>query len=473
MRVALLRQAQRFLSALALGDVGGGAGPAHDLALCVAEADAVQVVPAHLAAHQHAQLHGEARAAAGEEFLHRALPLRAVFRMKRRPLHKAGAVRKPGARCEAPHLQQLGREIERVARDIPVPEAGLGREHRPLVAFLGFAQRLLGTLARGDVGERAGHQGRRAFRVRKDLCPGSQPAHFPHRVDHPILHVEAARTAREARLDRVLGALTVFRMESDLRPEAGAGINLHLIGNAEQLAGARRDIHPVARWTPFPDAVRRSFERTRVALLGVAQRVLDALAIRDVAHRAGDPCGLVIGVEKNLAAAAQPTRFTGLVEDAIFDVEAFRAAREAVLNRVLDGVPVCRMKAGMRLQVGARTDFHAIRYAIQLTCMRRLEQLAGHQIPFPDAFVRAFQRARVALLGQAQRLHGAPALRHIPHGAAPAHRASRRVAQAHAVVLDPADFAVNHRAQFHAEARAGAGKELARRTEPGLHVLLH
>src|SRR5262249_25596600 len=76
-----LALAQCFLGPLALGDVGRGSGPAHDLARLVALADGVEDVPAGLAANDVAHFHREALALSREQRLARGLPSREILGM--------------------------------------------------------------------------------------------------------------------------------------------------------------------------------------------------------------------------------------------------------------------------------------------------------------------------------------------------------------------------------------------------------
>src|SRR5262245_65691164 len=87
--------------------------------------------------------------------------------------------------------------------------------------------------------------------------------------------------------------------------------------------------------------------------------------------------------------------------------------------------------------------------------------------------LRSLHREGVALFREPQRFLRAPAFGDVPHAAAPPDGAPRCVAHAQTVVLDPADFPIDDRAQFHTEPRSGAGKELLRRALPDLEVLLY
>ena len=73
-RVALLRDAQRLLGALAIRHVPAGPRPADRLSRSIAPAHAAELDPARLATDVRAQLHAEAGAGAGKKICHRTQP---------------------------------------------------------------------------------------------------------------------------------------------------------------------------------------------------------------------------------------------------------------------------------------------------------------------------------------------------------------------------------------------------------------
>ncbi len=176
-------------------------------------------------------------------------------------------------------------------------------------------------------------------------------------------------------------------------------------------------------------------------------------------------------VLENLGARVQPAHFARPRDDAIVALKA------AGLDARPDALRHLRQVLGMlrhqRHDLGPAGRQRARRQREQLARALRDEHLLGDEVPFPVPGVGTFHGARVALLGESQRFLGTPALRDVPCRAAPAHRLPGRVADTHADVLQPADLAAHDRAQFHAEPRAGAGKELGHRALPLLQVLAH
>src|SRR5207253_322265 len=118
--------------------------------------------------------------------------------------------------------------------------ARVGAVHGARVPLFRGAQRELCALALGDVGERAGEQRRLAGRSAKDLAARVHPAYLARRVEHAVLDVEAAFAALQARLDAVVDALPVLRVEAAVRLEVCARPDFHALGNAEQMTRARR-----------------------------------------------------------------------------------------------------------------------------------------------------------------------------------------------------------------------------------------
>src|SRR5467141_786727 len=153
--------------------------------------------------------------------------------------------------------------------------------------------------------------------------------------------------------DRLLPLWPVFWMERNASEKVIAASEGRAGRETVHLQQARRDVELVAGDNPVPVPLVRGGHHQRVTLLGALQLLLRKLARIDVRDRAGDQRRPALGVGENLAARAHPARFTGRVDDAILCLEAFRAALEAGLNRILDALPVLRMKAGVRLQVVA------------------------------------------------------------------------------------------------------------------------
>ena len=209
---------------------------------------------------------------------------------------------------------------------------------------------------------------RQPARCHVPRCPG--PAHYragsipgcqagdvdPARFaapQQPVLHLKARGLAREMRGDRLLPLRPDFGMERNASEKVIAAGEDRAGRETVHLQQARRGLELVAGDDPVPVPLIRGGHHKRVTLLGALQLLLGELARIDVRDRAGDQRRPALGVGENLAARAHPARFTGRVDDAILRLEAFRAPLEAGLNRILDALPVLRMKAGMRLQVGA------------------------------------------------------------------------------------------------------------------------
>src|SRR5258708_7060412 len=153
--------------------------------------------------------------------------------------------------------------------------------------------------------------------------------------------------------DRPLPLWPVFGMERNAREKVLAASEGRAEWETVPLQPAGGGVDLVAGDDPVPVPLIRGGHHQRVTLLGALQLLLCKLARIDVRDRAGEQRGLALGVGEDLAARAHPARFAGRVDDAILGLEAFRAAREAGLHRILDALPVLRVKAGVSLQVGA------------------------------------------------------------------------------------------------------------------------
>jgi hypothetical protein len=173
--------------------------------------------------------------------------------------------------------------VGRAGAEPPLECCRLRRVLREVEHVLACAQLLFRALALGDIGQRAGEQRLLSARVGKEFSARADPAQLAGRVDDAIFDLESTGPAREARLDRLVNALLVLRMDPTLRLQRGTARDLHAVGSAEQLTPARRHERPIGHRIPFPEPVVRSFHYSRIALLGFAQRGLGLLAPGDVA----------------------------------------------------------------------------------------------------------------------------------------------------------------------------------------------
>src|SRR5262249_39495747 len=133
---------------------------------------------------------------------------------------------------------------------------------------------------------------------------------------------------------------------------------------------------------------------------------LGAMALGDVGQCTGKQPRSPLRASEEFSARADPALFACLAADSVLDFKSTRPPREACLDRILDALPILRMEATMRLQVGTGPKFDSLRNAEQLPRAGGNKHFVRGRNPLPDTVVRSVHGARVASLRITQRLLG-------------------------------------------------------------------
>ena len=181
---------------------------------------------------------------------------------------------------------------------VVVTAAGLGGGQRPLQRLLEHqpvgqagqrivagmeAQPLLGLALAGDVNQRAGKQGYRAFLAGNRLDAGAahdDPALARAQPDFAVPHLAG-------RLQGAEGILARRRVGEDVGDARAADQPGRIAGKAQHGEQGGIDLQHAAIDVRLEQAGRRAFEQLAVAPLGVLQRMHVAALFGDVAHHPG------------------------------------------------------------------------------------------------------------------------------------------------------------------------------------------
>ena len=303
------------------------------------------------------------------------------------------------------------------------------------------------------------------------------PARFTVR-DRPHLDVEPCGLAREMRGDRLFPFCrapfrAILGMKREPSEEIGPALECSFRREPVQFEHPRRRVILIGGDVPVPVTLARSLHGERVALFRELQCRLGALLRIDIAYRAGHssrPSGFIAHTQP--ANPYPPIAAVGVPHTPL-SVISGRPARQIILDRGQLAFRVVRVERDHPVPFGTVSYGHTRLESVEGLRAFGEEHLVGQHVPIPDAIGRSGHGEREALLRDPERLLGALAIRHVSAGPRPADRLSRSIAHAHAAELDPARLANDVRAQFHAEAGAGAGKKICHRTHPRVPVLRH
>ncbi len=291
-------------------------------------------------------------------------------------------------------------------------------------------------------------------------------------MPHAPLAFVGRRHAVQVRLHRALAQLGVVGVQLQAVEPFVEALHLGLQRHAEDLARAARAEHAVVHIVEVPHAVVRAEHREREALLAQPQRLLGALALRDVDADAGHAHGAALGVAERLRTRQDPARRTAVgQQDAELPVDARGGARHHVFVHLDQAGPVVRVHPHAAEVLGALGHRRVGRQAEELMQVVGHEQRVGRGLPHPVAARQAGHGQRVTLLRHAARVFGTTPRIDVGDRAGHAQRRAGRAAHAQTAHAHPAPVAVVPQAVFTLVHRRAAAHVRLHRGVAQRHVV--
>ena len=207
-------------------------------------------------------------------------------------------------------------------------------------AQVGLAQRELGLLALGDVGDRAGEAHRPSAAVESRLGARVDPDEAAIPAAQAILEVEGRAVAQGRRARRAHHPAVLGMVAPGI---AGEGVHVVIGAEAEQLAIAGRVVHHAIDQVVVPYAGLHRFDDQCELFALALDFVLRHAALRDVDDRTGETHRQAGPVEARQSTPVDPQVGAVGAAQAILAIEIRLRAAEVRFARGLDPVTIVRV----------------------------------------------------------------------------------------------------------------------------------